>query len=193
MFGTIWCVMIAFSVILSFFTGRGAQVADAAIQGALEAVKMSIEMLGMIAFWNGIMNIAIQCGMVEKLAVIFRPVYRKLFKNIDENSEAGKNILLNLTANVLGLGNAATPFGLKAMREIGKTAGGTASDDAVLFIVMNTASMQLLPTTLIAMRSAAKSAAPSEIIVPVWIVSVLALAIGIFFAKFMKKGGQPDT
>ena len=86
MFGTIWCVMIAFSVILSFFTGRGAQVADAAIQGALEAVKMSIEMLGMIAFWNGIMNIAIQCGMVEKLAVIFRPVYRKLFKNIDENS-----------------------------------------------------------------------------------------------------------
>lgn len=193
MFGTIWCVMIAFSVILSFFTGRGAQVADAAMQGALEAVKMSIEMLGMIAFWNGIMNIAMQCGLVEKLAVIFRPVYRKLFKNIDENSEAGKNILLNLTANVLGLGNAATPFGLKAMREIGKTAGGTASDDAVLFIVMNTASMQLLPTTLIAMRSAAKSAAPSEIIVPVWIVSVLALAIGIFFAKFMKKGGQPDT
>ncbi len=193
MFGTIWCVMIAFSVILSFFTGRGAQVADAAMQGALEAVKMSIEMLGMIAFWNGIMNIAMQCGLVEKLAVIFRPVYRKLFKNIDENSEAGKNILLNLTANVLGLGNAATPFGLKAMREIGKTAGGTASDDAVLFIVMNTASMQLLPTTLIALRSAAKSAAPSEIIVPVWIVSVLALAIGIFFAKFMKKGGQPDT
>lgn len=189
MFSTIWCTMVAFSVVLSFFTGTGTQVADAAMQGALDAVKMSIEMLGIIAFWNGIMNIAASCGLVEKLALLFRPIYRKLFKNIDENSETGKNILLNLTANVLGLGNAATPFGLKAMREIGKTAHGRASDDAVLFIVMNTASMQLLPTTLIAMRSAAKSAAPSEIIVPVWIVSALALAVGIFFAKFIKKDG----
>lgn len=187
MFNAIWCIMITFSVVLSFFTGTGAQVADAAAKGALDAVTMSIEMLGIIAFWNGIMNIASKSGLVEKLAAVFRPVYRSLFKNIDENSELGKNILMNLTANILGLGNAATPFGLKAMREMGKTANGTASDDMVLFLVMNTASMQLLPTTLIAMRSSAKSSAPSEIIVPIWIVSVLALIIGILFAKYVKK------
>ena len=187
MFNAIWCTMIAFSVVLSFFTGTGAQVADAATKGALDAVKMSIEMLGIIAFWNGIMNIASKSGLVEKMAMVFRPVYRMLFKNIDEKSDLGKNILMNITANVLGLSNAATPFGLKAMREMGKTAKGTASDDMVLFIVMNTASMQLLPTTLISMRSGAKSVAPAEIIVPVWIVSVIALVIGILFAKYVKK------
>ena len=190
MFNGIWCAMICFSVILSFFTGTGKQVSDAAMQGALEAVTMCIEMLGIMAFWNGIMTVASDSGLVEKMAKLFKPIYRKLFKNIDENSEAGKNILLNLTANVLGLGNAATPFGLKAMHELGKTAKGKATDDMVLFIVMNTASMQILPTTLIAMRSAAKSMAPSEILIPVWVVSLLALAVGIIFAKYFKKNGR---
>lgn len=187
MFNYIWCGMIMMSVITSFFTGNINQVANAAMEGAASAVTMSLELLGIMAFWNGIMNIAGASGIIDKLAVVIKPVYRLCFKNIPPDSAAGRNILLNITANVMGLGNAATPFGLKAMEEMGKTANGTATDEMVRFLVLNTASIQLLPTTMISMRAMAGSANPAEILVPVWIVSVCALAMGLFAASVFKK------
>ena len=101
------------------------------------------------------------------------------FKKIPEESVAGKNILMNIAANILGLGNAATPFGLKAMEEMGKNSGSRATDEMIIFLVLNTASIQLLPTTIISLRGEAGSAAPSEILVPVWIVSIFALVMGL--------------
>lgn len=187
MFNYIWCSMIVFSVILSFFTGTGEAVAAAAAEGAQSAVMMSLELIGIVAFWNGIMNIASESGVIDKLAAFIRPVYRLIFKKIPETSVAGKNILMNITANIMGLGNAATPFGLKAMRELGKTANGIATDEMILFLVLNTASIQILPTTIISMRSSAGSASPSEITVPVWIVSILALLVGLLAVRVFRR------
>lgn len=188
MFHYIWAGMILFSIIVSFFTGRGEAVAAAATAGAQGAVMLSLELIGIVALWNGLMNIANASGLIGKLSRVLRPVYRLCFPHISPESKAGQNILLNVTANVLGLGNAATPFGLKAMQELGRDAKGTATNEMVLFLVLNTASIQLIPTTVISMRAAAGSAAPSDIILPVWIVSVVALSAGLLAARLFQRG-----
>ncbi len=179
MFNYIWAGMIAFSIILSFFTGRVEEVALAASEGAANAVNTCLEIAGIMMLWNGLMNIASESGLIDIFSKVLRPFYRLFFKKIPENSVAGKNILLNIAANVLGLGNAATPFGLKAMEELGKDAGGRATNEMITFMILNTASIQLLPTTLISLRGEAGSKVPSEIIFPVWIVSVFALIMGL--------------
>ena len=133
------------------------------------------------------MNIASESGLIEKFSGLLRPIYRRLFKKIPVNSVAGKNILMNIAANILGLGNAATPFGLKAMEEMGKNAGGRATNEMVVFLVLNTASIQLLPTTIIALRGEAGAVAPSDILVPVWIVSVFALVMGLLGTTIFRR------
>ncbi len=183
MFNYIWAVMILISVVFSFFSGTAETVTSAAAEGGIAAVEFSLELIGIMAFWNGIMNIAEKSGIIQKFAKVIKPVFRKLFKSVDPKSPAAENMLMNITANILGLGNGATPFGIKAMKELGKPAGGIATDDMIMFLVFNTASIQLIPTTVIAMRSAAGSSMPSEITVPVWIVSCAALAVGIFVAR----------
>ena len=171
--------MIGFSIILSLFTGRVEEVALAASSGAAGAVSTCLEIAGIMMLWSGLMNIASESGLIEKFSKLLRPLYRRFFKKIRENSVAGKNILMNIAANILGLGNAATPFGLKAMEELGKSAGGRATNEMIIFLVLNTASIQLLPTTIIALRGEAGSSAPSDILIPVWIVSVFALVMGL--------------
>ncbi len=171
--------MIVFSIILSLFTGRVEEVALAATSGAAGAVSTCLEIAGIMMLWSGLMNIASESGLIELFSKLLRPIYRRFFKRIPENSVAGKNILMNIAANILGLGNAATPFGLKAMEEMGKSAGGKATNEMITFLVLNTASIQLLPTTIIALRGEAGSSAPSDILVPVWIVSVFALIMGL--------------
>ena len=186
MFNWIWAGMILFSIILSFINGSAEAVAAAASAGAGDAVQMSLELVGITAFWSGIMNIAQKSGVVDIAATKMKPLFKLLFKNTSPESEEGGYMLLNITANILGLGNAATPFGLKAMKEMNKSGGDTATDDMVMFLVLNTASIQLIPTTVISMRAAAGSAAPSDIIMSVWIVSAAALAVGIAAARWLK-------
>ncbi len=186
MFNYIWAGMILFAIILSFFNGTAAKVSAAAANGSAEAVKMCVELIGVMAFWNGIMNIAKKGGIVDKTAKFLKPIFKKVFKKVSPDSDTGKNMLMNITANILGLGNAATPFGLSAMKDLGKAANGTATDDMIMFLIFNTASIQLIPTTVISLRTAASSASPSEIIVPVWIVSAVALTAGIIAARRMK-------
>ena len=171
--------MIVFSIILSIFTGRVEEVALAATSGAAGAVSTCLEIAGIMMLWSGLMKIASESGLIELFSKLLRPIYRRFFKKIPENSVAGKNILMNIAANILGLGNAATPFGLKAMEEMGRSAGGRATNEMITFLVLNTASIQLLPTTIIALRGEAGSSAPSDILVPVWIVSVFALIMGL--------------
>jgi len=190
MFGYIWVGMIIFSLIVGLFSGNGEAVALAAAEGAQSGVTMTLELLGIIAFWNGIMKIAEEGGIINILSRVIKPVYKCFFKGIPIDGKAGKNILMNITANILGLGNAATPFGIKAMQELGKTAGGIATNEMIMFLVFNTASIQLIPTTVISMRAASGSGAPSEIIIPVWIVSVTALTVGIITAKLFGYGGK---
>ncbi|MFA7637661.1 MAG: nucleoside recognition domain-containing protein [Monoglobales bacterium] len=179
--------MIIFSCILSIFTGKAEEVAVAASEGAATAVTTCLEIVGIMMLWNGLMNIASESGLVSIFSKAVRPVYRRCFNKIPENSVAGKNILMNIAANVLGLGNAATPFGIKAMEELGKSAGGRATNEMVTFLVLNTASIQLLPATVISLRGEAGSAAPSEIIFPVWIVSVFALIMGLLGSVIFRR------
>ena len=151
----------------------------AASEGALTAVKTCIEIAGIMMLWSGLMNIASESGLVSIFSKFIRPVYRLFFKKIPEDSVAGNNILMNIAANVLGLGNAATPFGLRAMEELGKDSKGRATDEMVMFLILNTASIQLLPTTIMSIRAEAGAVSPSDILFPVWIVSVFALVMGI--------------
>ena len=134
--------------------------------------------------WSGIMAIAKDAGLTEKLSRLFAPMLKKLFPDIDEHSDAFSYISMNISANLLGLGNAATPLGISAMRELKNTSqSNIATDSMVTFVVMNTASIQLLPTTVAVLRRSYGSASPFDVIFCVWISSAAALAVGLCIAK----------
>lgn len=167
------------SVVTGFFTGNVTAVANAASEGAANGIDFCISLLAIMGFWGGIMRIAENAGLSEKLGKLLTPLLNVMFGKVSLTCR--KNIVQNVAANVFGLGNAATPFGIKAIEEMKN--GVTATNEAVRFIVLNTASIQLIPTTLISMRAAAGSAAASQIIVPIWITSAAALSVGLIFAK----------
>ena len=193
MLNIIWAGMILLSIVVAIFTGRLDAVASAAVDGAASAVALSIELLGIMCLWNGLMTIAEKSNLVEKISSCMRPLFRLLFPGLDTKSKSAGCILLNMTANFLGLGNAATPLGLQAMQSLQQDNGGskTASRHMVMFVVLNTASFQLIPTTVISLRAANGSAAPSEIIIPVWIASAIAIIFGVCAAKFFEKTERP--
>lgn len=193
MLNTVWSFIVVLSIICSICLGNSTGLSSAFINSAASAVELIITLAGVICLWSGIMRIASKSGLTELFAKIFSPILRPLFPHLDRNGEAFKYITMNLTANLLGLGNTATPLGLKAMAELQKQNGGrdTAGDEMVIFVVMNTASMQLLPTMLGSLRQSYGSNAPFEIIVPVWLSSGCALAVALIFAlsgnKFSKR------
>ena len=189
MLNIIWAGMILLSIVVSIFTGRLEAVAAAAVSGAADAVTLSIELLGIMCLWNGLMTIAEKSKLVEKFSSCLRPIFKRLFPGLDPKGKSASFILLNMTANFLGLGNAATPLGLQAMHSLHNDNGGgsTASRHMVMFVVLNTASFQLIPTTVISLRAANGSAAASEIILPVWIASAFAIIFGICAVKLFEK------
>ena len=183
MLNIVWIFIVVLSIICSICLGNSTGLSSAFIDSAASAVELIITLAGVICLWSGIMRIASKSGLTELFAKIFSPVLRPLFPRLDRNGEAFKYITMNLTANLLGLGNTATPLGLKAMAELQKQNGSdTASDEMVIFVVMNTASMQLLPTMLGSLRQSYGSSSPFEIIVPVWLSSGCALAVALLIA-----------
>ncbi len=193
MLNIIWASMVLLSIIVAIFTGRLDAVASAAVDGAASAVTLSIELLGIMCLWNGLMTIAEKSHLVEKISSWMRPLFQLLFPGLNPNSKSAGCILLNMTANFLGLGNAATPLGLQAMQSLQQDNSGheAASRHMVMFVVLNTASFQLIPTTVISLRAANGSAAPSEIIIPVWIASAIAILFGVCAVKFFEKVERP--
>ncbi|MBQ2944291.1 MAG: spore maturation protein A [Ruminococcus sp.] len=187
MMNYIWAGMIFLSLVFSLFTGNTQEVSQSLISGAGEAVELLLSILGVLCFWSGIMEIAKRAKITDMLAKIFAPVLSPLFPCVDKSSEAMHCISLNISANLLGLGNAATPFGLQAMKELQKLnpIRDRASDSQVVFVVMNTASLQLLPTTLCAYRASFGSEKPFEVIPCVWLSSAVALLVGITVAKVL--------
>lgn len=187
MMNYIWAGMIFLSLVFSLFTGNTQEVSQSLISGAGEAVELLLSILGVLCFWSGIMEIAKRAKITDMLAKIFAPVLSPLFPCVDKSSEAMHCISLNISANLLGLGNAATPFGLQAMKELQKLnpIRDRASDSQVVFVVMNTASLQLLPTTLCAYRASFGSESPFEVIPCVWLSSAVALLVGITVAKVL--------
>jgi spore maturation protein A len=164
-------------------------VGEGAFKGATDAVTLAIGLIGVMALWLGLLKIAEKAGLVEKLARAARPVFRPLFPDVPEGHPAISAMLLNIAANILGLGNAATPFGIKAMEELEKLnpTPGRATNAQALFLAINTASLQLVPTTVIALRVSAHSTDPAGILVPTLLSTFCALTVAITVAKLLER------
>ncbi len=184
MMNKIFALMIIISVICGTVNNKIGEVSDAAINSCVEAVELCIYLAGGMCMWGGLMQIAEKSGLTEKIAAVFRPVLKFLFKGLDTNGRAFHAICLNITANMLGLGNAATPLGIEAMRAIKEEEKltDTASRNMIIFIVLNTASITLIPTTAASLRIKHGSEAPMDILPCVIITSAAALTIGLIMA-----------
>ncbi|MCL2072144.1 MAG: spore maturation protein A [Oscillospiraceae bacterium] len=185
----VFCTLILLSIIFAIISGDVAAVSEAALAESGNAVTLAISLAGVICLWSGVMRIAQKAGVTEFLAAAFRPILSRLFRGINAKGKAMQYIVLNLTANLLGLGNASTPFGIAAMKELEKEeqTGEKASNNMILFVVMNTASLQIIPTTVAALRLKNGSSDPMEILPAVWIVSGVTLTITIIVTVILSK------
>lgn len=177
----IFSVLMIISVISAFITGRLDELSEAVLNEPVNAVELCIYLCGGMCFWGGIMRVAEKSGITEGLTKLFSVLLGGLFKGLDKNGRAFRAICMNITANMLGLGNAATPLGIEAMKAIAEEekAEGTATPSMVIFTVMNTASVTLIPSTALSMRMKYGSESPLEIVIPVWITSAAALAVSL--------------
>lgn len=185
----IWGFMVIISIICGAVTGRIEALSNSVISGAQDAVNLIITSMGMMCLWTGLMKIADSAGITSFLAKLFSPILKHLFKDYPQDSPASRAICMNVTANLLGLGNAATPFGIKAMQEMKKAnpSSSTANNSMVMFVVLNTASIQLIPAFLAVIRKNHGSQNPFDILLPLWIASICALAVGITAAKIFER------
>ena len=181
-------IMLA-SVVYGIFSGNGDAVANSIITGAEDSVKLLTTMAGMLLLWSGIMEIASRGGFTKVIGRILSPLLKRLFKKAGDDEKALSFISMNVSANLLGLGNASTPSALSAMKELRRLAGDsdTASGDMIMFVVMNTASIQIMPTMVGVLRQSYGSTAPFDILPCVWISSVVALTVGLTLAKLLNK------
>ena len=187
MMNVIFAGIMLFSFVFAALTGRMPQLSEAAMGQAGEAVTLVLSLTGMLCLWSGLMKIAQESGLTELLSRLLAPVTKRLFKGLRPNGEAVNAITMNLIANFLGLGNAATPLGIRAMCEMAKEqrADGAATNDMAMFVVVNTASIQLIPATTAMLRMQAGSAAPLDILPATWIASVGSVAVGIVMAGLL--------
>ena len=186
----VWVGMVLLSLIFGAATGRMDAVASAALEGANSAVTLCLSMAGVLCLWSGVMEIMRQSGLSDLLAGAFRPLLRRLMPEASGDSETMAAVSANLSANLLGLGNAATPLGIQAARRMARGREGTASDDLCLLVVLNTASIQLIPATVAGVRSAAGCAAPFDILPAVWLSSILSVTAGLAAAKLLARVGR---
>lgn len=193
MLNYLWGGMILIAVIYGTVTGNVKEVGNAALDSSKEAVELCITMLGVMALWTGIMQIAEASGLTKKFIKLVRPVLRFLFPDIPEESKANDYIASNLLANILGLGWAATPFGLKAMTELQKIhleqggEKGVASRAMCAFLIINISSLQLIPVNIIAYRSQYGSVNPAEIVGPAIVATFISTLAAVVFIKVTGK------
>ena len=189
MLNILWPIFIIVSFIYALIVGRINNINSGIFESLSSAVELSITFLGTICLWNGIMEIAKQTTLISKLTNFFKPLINLLFPDLKDNEIAKQEISMNIVANVLGLGNAATPLGLKAMKTMQKEnkRKETLSNSMMMFIVINTASLQLIPTNVIAIRTSLNSQNPTSIIIPVWIATIIAATVGIICTKILIK------
>lgn len=185
MLNIIWCFFIIISIIYGITNGNANLVNQSIFDSMKQTMALVIGLCGSMCFWSGMMNIVRNTSFIVKINKLLNPVIHFLFKEIDEESECYKNISLNITSNLLGLGNSATPCGLKAMEELQKNnkSKNRLTNSQLLFILINTASIQLIPTTMISIRASLGSKNPSVIMISVWFASACAFAIMILITK----------
>ena len=183
----IWTGMAVLSILCGLATGRGDLVAAAAVEGAQAAVELCVSIAGMLCLWTGVMEVMRRSGLAEGLSRLLRPVLSLLFPQVSGDRGVMDSISANVSANLLGLGNAATPLGIEAVRRMERKTPGTASDAMCMLVVCNTASIQLIPTTVASVRAAAGSSSPFDILPAVWLASALSVGVGISACKLFAR------
>ena len=191
----IFYFLIVISIIIGAINGKLQDVVNSIMTGAELSVKVAISLIGIMAFWLGIMEIAKKSGVIDFIAKIIKPITKHLFNEIPEDSPAIGDIAMNFTANAFGLANAATPFGIKAMEELQKEnkQKDTASNSMCLFLGMNTAGFQLVPTTVLAILIGIGYKNPTEIIAPTLLVTTIAFVSAIILAKVFQRLNKQEV
>lgn len=194
MMSWIFGLLLLFSIVTAFFNGRTQEVTAAVLNTDDNAVDLALTLCGSLCLWNGFMNVAQKSGLSQKLSQWLFPLVKRLFPGVSKGSAAAQAITMNLAANLLGLGNAATPFGIRAVRELAKQPrkdpSSSATDNIILFVVLNTASFQMIPTTTVLLRASANSSAPMEVAPAIWLASAVSVSCGIAAAKLFALWGR---
>ena len=180
----VWVGMVCVALIYGAATGQSAAVGAAAAQGVQQAVTFCLTVGGMICLWSGVMEVMRRSGIAAGLSRLLQPVLRRLFPRASRDAQTLDALSMNVSANLLGLGNAATPAGVRAAREL---RGSKASDELCLLVVLNTASIQLLPVTIAAVREAAGAAVPFDILPAVWVTSLCSVTVGLLTGKCLSR------
>lgn len=192
MLNILWPLFIIISFVYAILNGNVNEVNNSIFESASQAVELTLTFFGTICLWNGIMQIASKTTLIEKITKLLNPIMKILFPEIKKEDKAHEEISMNIVANMMGLGNAATPLGLKAMKTMQKQnpRKDTISNSMAMFIVLNTASLQIIPTTVIAIRTSLGSNNPTQVIIPVWIATVCAAIAAIVATKIFIKIGK---
>lgn len=179
----IWFFMVAGGIAFSAFSGNIDQITVCTVDSAKEAINLCIMMLGVLGMWSGIMEIAVQSGLIEEISKKIKPVLRFLFPNLPGNHTAWEYIVGNMTANIMGLGMGATAFGIQAMKELDKTNSqkGVATDEMCVFLIINISSLQLVPVNMIAYRMQYGSVNPTQIIAPSFFATSISTLAAILY------------
>ncbi|MBY6051360.1 spore maturation protein [Cytobacillus firmus] len=186
MVNIIWVMLTAIGLVFAMINGTINEVNEAIFNGAREAVTLCIGLISILVFWLGMMKIAEDAGLLNKLASLFRPIVKKLFPEVPGDHPAMGYMLSNMMANMFGLGNAATPLGIKAMEELKRLNGGKneASRSMITFLAINTSSLTLIPTTVIAIRMNYNSASPTDIVGPTLVATFCSTLAAIMIDRY---------
>ena len=183
----VWTGLVAASICYALATGNVNSLSKSVYQGGQAAVDLCLSMAGTLCLWCGVLEVMRRCGLLRGLEGLLRPVLGRLFPDARRDEETMGCIAGNVSANLLGLGNAATPLGIQAVRRMAAEQGDAASDEMILFIVCNTASIQLIPTTVAAVRGGAGCTAPLDILPAIWVSSCISVTAGICAAKLLRR------
>ena len=185
--GIFWTLMVTSSLLCGACTGRLPAVTAAALEGVGAAVELVLAMTGALCLWSGVLELMQRSGMAALLSRLLRPILRRLLPRAGSDPDTLSALSANVSANLLGLGNAATPAGIRAARRMAASCGGTADDELCRLVVLNTASLQLLPTTVAAVRGGLGCAAPLDILPAVWLSSALSVTAGLSAAALLRR------
>ena len=189
MINIIWFILIFAGIIVGIFTGKGDVLTKVIVSSTTSTVTLMIELVGLMCLWCGLIRILTESGVMKVIAKILAPILKLIFKKEGRSEKAMEAIVMNLTANSMGISNAATPAGIKAMEEMQKLNihKDRASDDMILFLVMNATCIQFIPSTIISVRAACNSTNPAVIMLPAILSTALAALFGFIFCKILEK------
>lgn len=189
MINYIWFGLIFCGILFGLLSGNGEIISKVIVSSSGSTVTLVVELAGIMCFWCGVMKVAENSGLTEKISKLLKPILKAIFKEVSKDEKALGAIVMNLTANMLGLSNAATPFGIKAMEEMDRlnTDKEKASNDMILFLVLNATCIQLVPATIISIRAACNSINPGIIIIPTLITTGMAAIVGVICCKVLQK------